>query len=152
MFNILKKSSKITVDCFTVLDYVHDYTPIDYGTKFFPQWWKETPATCQENSNLTIKNCIGVIDFFKKSLVIPSWFQMDLTVYPINDPEKRFYSYESSNQHTRDTESHHKTQFEHFAENDGQNIKLTSPSCVKRNENVCFFHTLSLSLSYEQSQ
>lgn len=136
MISIFNRSKKIVVDCFTVLDYVYDFTPIDHGTKFFPDWWKETGSTCQDGNNLTIKNCIGVIDYYKKSLVIPSWFEMELTIYPRNDPERRSYFYESSNRHTVDKQSHHASQFEKFALDNGQNMKLDSPWCMKTKENL----------------
>lgn len=141
MINIFKKPSKIVVDCFCVLDYVYDYTPIDHGTKFYPEWWKDTPSTCQNGNNLTIKNCVGLIEFYKKSIIIPSWFEMDLTVYSKNDPEKRYYSYESSNQHTVDKQSHHSSQFEKYALSDGSNMKLESPWCIRTPESLSWTWT-----------
>lgn len=136
MFNIFKKPKKIVVDCFCVLDYVYDYTPIDYGSKFFPEWWKDTDPSCNDDKALTIKNCIGVIDYYKKSIVIPSWFEMELQIYSVTDPEKRCYSYEASNKDTSDVESHHRAQFEKFALSNGQNMKLTSPWYIKTQEDI----------------
>lgn len=140
MFDIFKKNKKIILDCFCVIDYVYDYAPIDYGSKFYPTWWKETPSI-KDDDTLTIKNCTGFIDFYKKSVVIPSWFDMELEIFSDDDPQKRYYSYESSNRDTLDTDSHHQMQFEKFALKNGHNMKLTSPWAFKTKENICWTWT-----------
>jgi hypothetical protein len=136
VINIFKKKSKITLDCFCALDYAYDYTPIDHGYKFFPEWWRDTPADTNNGKTLTIKNCIGVIEFYKKAVVIPSWFEMDLKIYTEHDLEKRYYSYESSNQQTVDDQSHHQSQFDKFSLSNGHNMKLTSPWHFRTKESL----------------
>lgn len=136
MFSIFRKKNKTIIDCFTTLDYAYDHTPIDHGNKFYPTWWKDTAAILEDNKTLTIKNCAGFLDFYKRAIIIPSWFEMDLTIHSKNDPDKRYYSYDASNQQTVDIHSHPQIQFEKFAQSNGHNMKLTSPWFLRTKKSI----------------
>jgi hypothetical protein len=143
MKNFFFKKQEIVLDCFTHIPYVYDHAKVNYGSKFIPEWWKETPPTVigDGKETGTIKNCIGFIDFYKKGIIIPSWFEIDLTIWEKNHPENHWYSIQSSNEHVSTTYSHAPYQFEGFANQTGKNIKLASPWAFKTKEDIFFSWT-----------
>ena len=66
----------LVLDCFTVHDHVYEYSKIQSGVKFYPEWWKNLAS---KNSNWiddfhtygdligrnTMKHCVGFTDLFK---------------------------------------------------------------------------------------
>lgn len=143
MTNFFFKKQEIVLDCFTHVSFVYDHAKINYGSKFIPQWWKDTPPTVigDDKEIGTIKNCVGFIDFYKRGIVIPSWFEMDLTIYEKNHAENRWCSYTSSNQDVSMSFSHAPYQFQGFANDSGKNIKFTSPWAFKMKEDIFFTWT-----------
>lgn len=139
MFNIFKKKKKIVLDCFTHLSYAYDYAKIDKAIKFVPDWWKSTPKFVENNSKPTVKNCPGFVDFYKNGIVIPSWFELEVTVF--EKGYKNNYEWNSSNTDFKTDESHDHYQFAKFAQDDGHNFKITSPWAFKTKENINFTWT-----------
>jgi hypothetical protein len=75
MFSIFKKSSTITLDCFTVLPELPELFPIVRAGEILPSWWKslEPTANYKGIDRGTMKMCPGVSDYFKAGFIIPSW-------------------------------------------------------------------------------
>jgi hypothetical protein len=130
------KKQKMVLDCFTYLPYVYDFAKIDYAVKFIPEWWKQTPRLVEGKNKPTIKSCPGFVDFYKKGIAIPSWFELEITVFEKDN--KNFYSWESSNKDVHTDNSHEVCQFDKFAGINGQNLKITSPWAFKTKENISF--------------
>jgi hypothetical protein len=130
------KKHHVVLDCFTHIPHVYDYAKIEHGNKYFPEWWKKTPKIIKQDLDKipTIKNCAGVMDFCKKGIVLPSWFEMELTLH---DEEERYCSVNSSYE-VDFSGTHQKNQFDSFAENDGENLKFTSPWYFRTKENIDF--------------
>jgi hypothetical protein len=133
MFFWMKKT-EVIVDCFTYSSFAYDYAKIDYAVKFIPDWWKETPKVF--NGEATIRNCKGLIDFYKNGLILPSWFEMELNVLRKGDPER--FRWIASNQDVASHGSHSSNQFLGFAEDDGVNLKIQSPWFLKTKEKINF--------------
>ena len=138
--NFFFKKKDIVLDCFTYNPTVYDNAKINYGSRFLPEWWKDTPRTVGDN-HLTIKNCVGLIDFYKSSIVIPSWFEMTLKIHDQDDTDNMWYSWLASNSSVVTDGSHDKSQFQQFAESNGTNIKLDSPWAFRTKEFVRFTWT-----------
>jgi hypothetical protein len=74
---------KIVLDCFTSEKYVLETAPIVPAMKNMPEWWKELPNTYMENSLLrvsTMRSCVGMVDYYKNSVVIPLWSDLAIGV------------------------------------------------------------------------
>lgn len=138
--NFFFKKPEVVLDCFTRSSHVYDNAKINYGIKYIPRWWKETPKRL-DNGDLTIKNCIGVSDLYKTSIVIPSWFEMRLHIHAVNDPDNMWYTWEASNEDVITDGSHDPAQFKNFALMNGCNIKLNSPWKFRTKEFVRFTWT-----------
>jgi hypothetical protein len=143
MKNFFFKKSEVILDCFTCVPHVYDFAKINNGSKFIPDWWKETPPIVfGDNREIgTIKNCVGLIDFYKKSIVIPSWFELDLNICEKNHPDDHWYSVRSSTDSVSTAFSHSPHQFEKFARATGKNVKLTSPWAFRTREDIYFTWT-----------
>lgn len=77
------KRKKIVVDAFVKEHKYIKYAPIDKASKFFPQWFKDTPSTHQSNlifPTTTIRLCNGVIDMYKAGLMLPLWTDIAVQV------------------------------------------------------------------------
>lgn len=139
MIDFFFKKKKIVLDCFTDKQYVYDYARIDHGNNFLPEWWKKTPkfikndivGTSSSFNSLTIKHCSGLMELYKKSIIIPSWFTLEILISSIK--EKKVEHFVSCNDFK--TENHGNIQFNNFANNDGGNFKIANPwvlSCSKK--------------------
>lgn len=138
MFHFFKKK-KIVLDCFTNVPAVYDNCKIDYGSRYYPDWWKQTPKTLNDYN--TIKNCRAFIDYYKTGIVIPSWFEADLHLFEKNDPENRWFTMKYSNDHVDLSQSHDSVQFLDFAQDSGRNIKIKSPWAFRTNKDIGFAWT-----------
>ena len=137
MISFFVKKSEVVVDCFTHHESAYEYTPINYGTQFYPDWWKKTDNNFineKGESKSTIKNCVGFIDYYKNCLVIPSWFEMDLSVY--EQGNQQWWNYQASNLYVDTKASHAREAFEGFALDNGNNVKLTSPWVIQTKEEI----------------
>ena len=134
-FNFIFKKKSVVIDCFTYLPYVHDFAKINQAIKYVPDWWKET-SNLAETGRPTIKSCPAFLDFYKKGIVIPSWFDLEITVDEKNS--KNSYSWEASTKDFNIDSSHNSSEFEKFAGNNASNFKITSPWAFKTKENISF--------------
>jgi hypothetical protein len=133
------KKKEIVLDCFTYVPVAYDYAKIDKASKFYPDWWKNTSKINDENKFATIKNCVAFIDFYNKGIVIPSWFEMRLTLLKTGDP--KIFEWESSNHFMSTNDTHNQSQFINFCEQNGHNLKINSPWKLKTKEEIYFAWT-----------
>lgn len=132
-----KDEEAIFLDCYTYLPYVYENAKINYAYKHIPDWWKNTPKFNKDKSEATIKNCLGLKEYFRTGIVIPAWFGLQLKIHPLNDPEGITYSYKSSTDYFKDI-SHSENQFSLLAEKNKINFKMHSPWFIKCKESVNF--------------
>ena len=134
---LFKKEDDIVLDCYTYLPYVYETAKINYAYKYIPDWWKKTPKITTDTNEASIKNCLGLKEYFKTGIVIPAWFGLQLKIHPLNHPEKMTYSYQSSTDHFKDI-SHSISQFSLFADHNKVNFKMHSPWLIKCEEPINF--------------
>jgi len=71
------KPKVIHLDCFTSEVIPHDFFPIDYSHKYFPQWWKDLPKVLDDPNQFwgmnTAKTCTGLNNFYSNGVTIPLW-------------------------------------------------------------------------------
>jgi hypothetical protein len=135
MISFFRKNSTAVLDCFTYVSYINEYAAISKAIKYLPDWWKQMPSTLPEEM-LSIKKCPGFINFFKKGIVIPSWFELELTLS--KDCKEKAWRWESSSKYMDVSDSHHNVQFQEFSGSNGQNIKITSPWLFKTKDDIDF--------------
>ncbi len=84
MISFLFKRKKIHLDVFTDRPGVFQLFPIDYSTRFFPEWWKKLPKEYYQETNnrlaSTMKRCEGFTDYYKNSVSIPLWTDLMLNI------------------------------------------------------------------------
>jgi hypothetical protein len=136
------KRSTITLDCFTYINSVDEWAPIDYGNRYLPEWFKKIPNQT-EFGNSTIKICPGIIDFYKKGIVIPSWFEANIIIKSLDEEDYNGKSFlaESSNPSFVQFIDHPPSQFFGFSNPNGRNIKIVSPWMFKCKEDIKFVWT-----------
>jgi len=125
---------KIVLDCFTSAPQVIDSAPIVPAIKIIPDWWRNLPSEVIEEGRFsptpTMKNCVGMIDYYKKSIAIPMWSDLSIKI-----SENKVYYW-----HFADGESSAGThnllvQANGFL-NDYAHIKLESPWLFKTKEDI----------------
>ena len=74
------KRPKINVDCFITDEHILKYSPIEKANKFIPKWWKKIPSVnnTADHSEPTIKGCSGIIEQYKRGLIIPMWSDLSI--------------------------------------------------------------------------
>jgi hypothetical protein len=122
---------KIVLDCFTSKPYVMEHAPINYAIKNIPDWWRNLPASYRDGHNpvLTMKSCAGMIDYYTKSISIPLWSDLSISV----DANKN-YTWQFSDEATSAI-VHPKNQFVGFLNTYGH-IKIDSPWLLKSEKNL----------------
>ena len=140
MFSFFHRTPKIVLDCLTAKEFVYEYTPIVRATKTYPDYWKELPNSnfyleknnegiLTNKSIQNLKNCAGLLDFFKKGISIRHWTDMY-----IETSEEKYDYYLSScklpEQHARDQIG---KGFENY-----HHIKLISPWYFREKSGVNF--------------
>jgi len=82
IFKFLNK--KIVLDCFTTESYVIEYSPIDFAIKHIPDWWKSLPQSYYVEESIskkpTMKYCFGMTEYYKKSIAIPLWSDLQIAI------------------------------------------------------------------------
>jgi hypothetical protein len=118
----------------------------DYAAKFFPEWWKDLPRmktiiehgpnnTERTATAPTIKNCPGVMDYYKNGFIIPLWCDHLFEVGKINTDYLRVVPVDqkySNTKHPVDQRGNY------LPENKFTHIKLESPWFLKTNKKVNF--------------
>jgi hypothetical protein len=81
IFQFPKK--KIVLDCFTYNENILKTAPIVLAPKLIPDWWKKLPTSTYKNSFFpmgTMRNCSGMVEYYKKSVAIPLWSDLAMNV------------------------------------------------------------------------
>lgn len=138
LFDIFIKKEEIVLDCFVTEPFIYDYAPIAPAIKHVPEWWRNTPSKTSDSDTAmaSIKHCAGFVDYYKKGIVIPAWFDMELKIHEFGN--ERYFDWQTSNQMVNTDGSHLQVQFEKFAKPNGQNMKLSSPWAFRTKEDVHF--------------
>jgi hypothetical protein len=121
---------KIVLDCFTALPSAIEYAPIHYAIKHIPDWWKNLPAPSNPSQveMRNMRNCAGMVDYYKKSIAIPLWTDFKVSV------KNKIFIWEFADQ-TGDATQHTKEQAKGFL--DGyQHLKINSPWLFKSEKNM----------------
>jgi len=137
---VIFKSKDIILDCYTCIPWVYDNAKINYGNKYMPQWWKDTPSKTQHGED-TIRVCQGLIDFYKSGIVIPSWFEANFHIKSKYDTHENAYTWEASNYAVNTDGSHSQEQWGLYSRDNGNNIKLESPWVFKTKDPIQFTWT-----------
>lgn len=129
LFKFPKK--QIVLDCFTYDELIMQTAPIAPAMKYVPEWWKNLPATYNENffPAATTKSCVGIIDYYKKSIALPLW--SDLCI-DINDG---MYKWQFSDGETKTIVHNTAAQAKGLLPNHGH-MKIVSPWAFKTKEDI----------------
>ena len=88
------KRSKIHLDCFTFRRDVIEYAPVVNGIQAIPDWWKKLPKEVQVNGNIfpiaTMKTCVGLYDYYNKSIAMPLWSDLCISIRSRNEYSWQF--------------------------------------------------------------
>jgi len=130
------KPKVIHLDCFTSEVIAHDFFPIDYSHKFFPQWWKDLPKVLDDPNQFwgmnSAKSCTGLNNFYSNGVTIPLW--SDLLIQQESQNIKWVFS-------DRRTEmGHHllKQLGNYLDEREYYHMKIISPWILKCKEDINF--------------
>lgn len=121
------RRSKIHLDAFTYRRDVIEYAPVVNGINVIPNWWRELPKTSTNSENgfspmATMKTCVGMYEYYAKSVAMPLW-----TDLCINVAENRTYEWQFSDFHTKAV-IHDAKQYAGFLKgNEFGHIKIESP-------------------------
>ena len=137
VWNWRKKNDDVILDCYTYNPYVYNFAKINYGYHFLPEWWKKTPKN-KGSGHDTIKNCPAIVEYYKKSIVIPMWCEFEMVIEPKGNDN--LFSWTSAQKDFR-IEQHPQEQFQGFAKQDGHDVKILSPWFIKCKESIDFTFT-----------
>jgi len=132
IFKFPKK--KIVLDCFTKHEYVIKSAPIVNAIKVIPDWWKTLPVQYSRTNEIypksTMKNCVGMVDYYKKSVAISLWSELALKIKSSKDFEWQFSDLQS-------VIGHHDLEKEATGFlNDYAHFKLLSPWIFSTKEDI----------------
>jgi len=132
LFKFPKK--KIVLDCFTPFEHILTTAPIVPAMKLIPEWWKSLPNYYFDQSSpvevSTMRNCVGMVDYYKTSIVIPLWSDLLIDITSCNE-YRWFFSDGMSNAGNHNL----KNQATGFL-NNYAHIKLDTPWRFKTKEKI----------------
>jgi hypothetical protein len=78
------KRSEVHLDCFTYRADVIEYAPVVNAIEVIPDWWRELPKSIIDNFSPapTMKTCVGMSDYYSKSIVMPLWSDLSISIAP----------------------------------------------------------------------
>jgi hypothetical protein len=81
------RRSELHLDCFTCRRDVIEYAPIVNGIEVIPDWWRELPKSLIDNFSPTptMKTCVGMLDYYSKSIAMPLWSDLAVSIAPNRD-------------------------------------------------------------------
>jgi hypothetical protein len=134
----LFKKKKIILDCFTYNSSAYEYAKIDRASKFYPDWWKNTPRKHDNSAGQvsTIKTCTGLIDNYQYGVMLPLWSDLNIT---INSADKSC-RWEFADGASR-IDAHPPAQWDKYADpNTNIHLKMVTPWMFKCKEDVPFMY------------
>jgi hypothetical protein len=141
MFFIIKRS-KLVLDCFTDREDVHEFSPISPAVNFYPEWWKSMESEyLPKNSHppikqSTIKRCSGLIEYYKKGVVMPLWTDIGIEILGS-------HTHFASADRVTNITMHDNEQWTAMLNQEEQNIKhfkLPTPWKFKTKENISWIY------------
>ena len=73
------KKKPVVIDCYTYDRSAFTFFKPDKGIKFLPNWWKKLPSDLP-NAMVNMRGCAGIIDYYKKGIVIPAWSYFNINI------------------------------------------------------------------------
>lgn len=135
----LFKKKPLVLDCFTHIPPVFMFSKPVLGKHALPDWWRALPNNKNRLSwgdptkTNNMRGCVGVIDYYKNSVVLPLWSDLDVTVGPAGDDT---YRYQFSDGFSS-IEPHSHQQYQGFADPAHfQHLKLVSPWAFRTKDSV----------------
>lgn len=126
--SILKGNNKITLHIATSNPSAYEYFKPTKGSSFLPDWWRKLPNYSDENTNPKNKNmkgCTGMIDLYKKSIILPMWSDLSINVASTDRPGEYNFQY---GDYQSTAEPHPVEQRgDYLPETQYQHLKLVSP-------------------------
>lgn len=136
------RTPTITVDFFTSMPHAFDYAKPTMAINNLPMWWRNLPKKqpTMLDAGPTMKGCPGLIELYKRGIVMPLWSDLLLTIGGTDDREFNF-EYQFSD-FTSDIEAHTSEQTGNFYHSDiYQNIKFLVPWKIRASSNDPFLMT-----------
>jgi len=84
--NLLFRSKKLIIKAYTYKTTAFKLFTVAKSHHFYPDWWKKIPAFHEEARGAlnikapTMKNCGGIIDIYKKGIILPLWSDLQFRV------------------------------------------------------------------------
>jgi hypothetical protein len=133
------KNTKIYLDCFTLDPLLLKTAPVDHAVKHFPEWWKGLPNSYIDKGsfipNTTMKKCSGIIDYYKKSIVIPMWSDLLIDIDANSGFRWQFADGKTG------AVSHNDNQYKGFASDRHAHFKITSPWYFKSSKSIGWLYS-----------
>jgi hypothetical protein len=128
--NLLFRSKKLIIKAYTFKSATYEYFTVAKSHHFYPEWWKKLPTFHEELRGAlnvkapTMKTCAGIIEIYKKGIILPLWSDLQFRVAENNQWAAAF-----SDHNTNQPTSHPRYQIgENNAEfNNCIHIKIDAP-------------------------
>jgi hypothetical protein len=128
--NLLFRSKKLIIKAYTFKSATYEYFTVAKSHHFYPEWWKKLPTFHEELRGAlnvkapTMKTCAGIIEIYKKGIILPLWSDLQFRVAENNQWAAAF-----SDHNTNQPTSHPRYQIgENNAEFDNCiHIKIDAP-------------------------
>lgn len=88
--NLLFPSKKLIIKAYTFKPSAYEFFTVAKAHHFYPEWWKKLPTFHEKMINElnlklpTMKNCTGIIDIYKKGIIVPLWSDLQFRVVEKN--------------------------------------------------------------------
>lgn len=140
-----KLAGPVYLDCYTYRQDVYEFAKIQSATRFYPNWWKKlknTIGVVDPNNELleerlapTMRGCVGFTNFFRKSLCIPLWSDLRVTIGPTNS---KFHKWYFADRASKISVHEQEQRGDFMPDADYQHLKLDAPWHIKCKEEVYF--------------
>jgi hypothetical protein len=128
------RRSKINLDCFTEHKWIIESAPVDHAIKHIPNWWKALPKERYEDGKFfplpTMKTCVGMYDYYVKSVCLPLWSDL-----AINVDSNLVYKWQFADGNT-EAVVHSSAQYAGFDVGSAGHLKIEAPWVLKEKTGV----------------
>lgn len=135
----LFKKKKLHLDIFTYRPEVMEFYPVDYATKFYPEWWKKLPREFEPEQTFwpmsTMKRCTGFTEYYKNGIVIPMWSDMAIKTHPLE------FNWHFADRLTECDSHPYEQMYGYLDPSQYKHLKIVSPWLFKCKEEVNFVWT-----------
>lgn len=123
------RTPKIVLDAFTYNVNAVEVAPIEHASNYLPDWWKALPKQRLPPDsffpNPTMKTCVGMHQYYSKSLALPMWSELLVVV------ENAHYKWQFSDMES-EASIHATEQYEGFIDpKKVGHIKIMTPWMLK---------------------